>query len=1505
MSDKMKRTLHILRYAWKGIKWVLVVVYVVVALANYSLVQSLLGAKVGQAMSQQWGGKVKVGSIGMNLWDHVVLRDVLLISPEGDTIANAGRIGLRFDGNPVVENGLRFRTVSVKDTYFHLAIDTNGINLKYIINHYPPKPGPKEKKPFTLNVGLVMLQNVHYKQDLLDAAARGLHGADSLAKITPAERLGVGVVIPHMEYSGLNARFQSLVVDHEGHVTCRIQELQCHERSGLNVHHLEGDVDVGPKGIVANNFVITTDSSHLEADVRLKCTTWKTMKYYCDSVEMHVLFKPGTDLSMATAAYWAPVLWGMDTRARITGVVHGPVANLHCSNMDVRFGRSTHLHFDGSVVGLPFIQHTDFNVYVERLCTTYDDLCAVHHPSNRKPVKVLPLLKPMGTIDLVATFQGKINDFRATAHVNSAVGSLLADATMTAPRIGAPYAYSARVSSPSLSITPIAKNEWVSATGFDLTVQGHDFAPQRMQASLDGRLHHTHLKGTPLRESTLNAHIAHGHADLQLNIADTLLRLALGAEAEIASRQPSCLVEAQLAHADLKALHLWGNAADSAVALHSSLKAQARMNLDDDHPIESLEAMLRMEGTTLSRNGHRFALDSLTLQASQQNHRKRIALRSDVADADLRGYFDYTDIPLLARRFCDRYMPLYYNPYARKDSADYAPIADANLALGLAWKEGGDKLHALLPSLTVARGSRVTCDYNFGESFKLVVKSDSLRLGSLALHDLYLRGNDEGGGFRIAGRTDGLLVGSTALLDGLELNLTAAPTTSFCQLDWGTSTIDSTFGNISLVLQSDLEGNRLKVARDHILVHGARWHLSTANDILLARQCIRTQNLQLRSHNQSLSLDMSICQQPDDSIQARFSDFDLKQVNFLLAPSGFALEGNANGYFRIFSLSESPLVNGNVSIADFVLNDQFLGDATLTAQWSPDDRHLNLDMSSLRTTEAGRHQPIAAKGYFDMATATPAMHFDVALSRFDLQALAPVVSGFSSQVEGLLDARLSVDGTLKEPQVEGGLRVSQGLLMVDALNMTFAIDDSLTLMPDCVVLDSFTIRDPLGNPLALNGRVRHQGFSHLDIDLSLHTDRLWLMNTGATRSSSFYGSLYASANGRITGSEQRIDIAVDAVTREGSHIWFPISNRLQVKEKGYIRFDEEEALTAVADQPLPQEAEERNGTLGYHIAVNLSVTPDAAVGLPVDFSPIRADVSTTGQGDLRLTLDPSTDLSLLGTYEISAGNLKLTLAGLATRDFELDEGSSIDFRGAISNANFNISAAYGLRVNLATLTGVSASTERSQNIQVQDVLKIAGTLNSPTIGFDIRLPNADQSVEEEVFSFIDRSNERDMLNQCVSLLVSGNFYNSTTSNTTSVENSGYAMLANTLGSVVSGMVSVVDINFDYTAASELTRQQFDVDINKDFGKVYFESTLGIGEANNLTGDATTNQITGDVLLGYKFRPNVHFFVFNRSNTNDFTRYDMPYKQGLGIKLTKDFDTLGELFGIKPKERRKE
>ena len=285
-----------MKIVWKIIKRVLgtlgLMVYIIVALVNYSVVQSYMGAVVGTYFSQEWGGVIRIGSLHAMPIDHLILDDILWVSPTNDTILRSETIHVSFDKFPFRDNGLDLKHVLLRNTYYHMSTENHEINLKYVIDYFksdkPSSKGPH--KPFTVKAKTLELDNVHYKMDL----------PDKRNTIYP-----YGVQIPHMEFFGIRAKFKDVKVVNED-VTCRILRFRTREKSGFEMKNMTAQVHVGQYDITAKDMDITTGNSRIVLDAKLMYNTFKGISGYMSTVEHEVELKAGTRVNMCDVAYWAP-----------------------------------------------------------------------------------------------------------------------------------------------------------------------------------------------------------------------------------------------------------------------------------------------------------------------------------------------------------------------------------------------------------------------------------------------------------------------------------------------------------------------------------------------------------------------------------------------------------------------------------------------------------------------------------------------------------------------------------------------------------------------------------------------------------------------------------------------------------------------------------------------------------------------------------------------------------------------------------------------------------------------------------------------------------------------------------------------------------------------------------------------------------------------------------------------------------------------------------------------
>jgi hypothetical protein len=684
-----------------------------------------------------------------------------------------------------------------------------------------------------------------------------------------------------------------------------------------------------------------------------------------------------------------------------------------------------------------------------------------------------------------------------------------------------------------------------------------------------------------------------------------------------------------------------------------------------------------------------------------------------------------------------------------------------------------------------------------------------------------------------------------------------------------------------------MEGESIRVTRPYFYVGKRLWELS-AEDVALRRGTdgrlqLKGERMRLESEDQRIDGRLQLGGGVTDYVELDFDRFNLNLVcEMLLQNSPISVDGDINGKFSLVGLGGRPYFVADVTIDSCLVNKQLLGEVKLSSHWNSELDNLNLKMRSER---------LQADGWIGLGEREKKLNFKAEFGGLELAMAQPLLAEFTSHIGGELHGEVEISGSVEHPKIVGMAVVEKGEVKVDMTDVTYSFADSIQIENNTIVLKDFDIHDPLGNTATANGEIHITPEKNLEMNVALTTDNLLVLNKKS--GDKFYGRVLATVDGEAKGSLKDLNIKVRARTNPGCDITVPISTQQRVKMQNYITF--------VSDKPFDEEEIEtkKRRKTDYNLEVDLSLTPDAKINLPMNFNEVAVNVAASGAGDLHLNLNNTSGAKMMGNYEISSGTMKVGLLSVYEKRFTIEKGSNLNFQGSVPDARFDMKAVHSQRVNLSTLTGSVDNTQKY--IQVENVIAIAGTLKEPHISFDLRLPNADQSVEEEVFAYIDRNSERDMMNQTVSLLISGSFYN-VSSDSPSAGGSPLNIVTSIVGNSLTDMVQFVDVNIDYKSATEQTNQQLDVNISKDWGRWYLESTLGYGGESREINASSVNGAIIDALIGYRLSSVVHLYAYNRTNTNDYTRIDLPYKQGIGLKLTKDFDSWSDLFKRKKKKK---
>ena len=1478
----MKKAWNII---WRTALGVVLAVYICVALLNYSVVQSAIGSEAGRRLSEAWGGEVRIGSVHINPFYHLIANELLMVAPDGDTIFNGETLRVRFKGFPFHGDRLKLHRVYVRNTYYHLAIyrrddpeapafvrdmpnakKKRGLNLQYIFNHY--YHGPRKHKSgaqFTVDIDEVVLDHVHYKMDLPDRRET---------------KYDYGVAIPHMEFYDIQSKITKVHVVNDD-VTCRLVRLSTEERSGFRANDIAARVHVSSDDITVKGLKVDTDRSRVRADVEITYDGWHGMDDYLRDVQHNITLGEETTVAMADVAYWVPLLWGKEIQMMPSGTVSGTVDKMHTDGMSLRLGNTSGVMIEGDIEGLT--NPKNMAVELSNLAIRFEEsdlrqICAMM-PEIIKP-RTERLLRQLQYIELDGQMHGGLQrESAANVHLVCGLGNLSADATMIPTERGRRVVLNA--DSDGMGLTPLG-SDWLTHSGLTLNMDAElpdDLGDLRhIEGEAVATLTNCVVKGNNINPIDLHAEMRDGKVDFAATCADTLLNADVSGTAKLTDDE-------RVYHARVDLKHLQADAFSLTKAEYGDIRTSLEANFKGNS-IDGLRGMVRANGTRIGRIG----LDDISLSVtSDDSISKNLRLESDVVTASANGHFSYADLPLMVRHIASEVLPEDLHLVVPPDSVALEAIAQNTVNFHLRVNDSR-LVEQIIPKLGLATGTRIDGTYNGNDLLRLVARSDEVRIASVKVGGVGLSTHHDRAGYHVSVESSEIVVGAMEMMQDIDLGIRSDREGADLGIAWGDST-QVTHGDLMLAMR----GGDISVSRPDFYIGDIHWTLGIDSMHLttVPHPTLTGHGIKLDSEKQHIDARVSLQRQDNDCVELTFDNFDLGPLSsLLLQESPLNVSGDVDGRFTLYGLSATPYFNANLTIDSCMLNQQELGHLGVRSNW-------NAEMNTLNLMVDGK--TLNATGWLGLGESDPDIDFAVTFDQFELASIAPLLATFSSRFEGQLEGELDINGTLGKPNIVGEAYIDDGALKVDLTGVTYYFNDSIRFTNNRIRLDRFKLIDPLGNIATVDGEISHNGIDNISIDLGVQTDNMLVLSQRSGES--FYGTMLVEATGRVSGSNEMLNISVNARTNPGSTLTVPVSDRRQVQSQDFITFV---GSNDIADEE--QRPQKRSG-VGFNIELDLTITPDVMLNLPMDFSELSVGVRGSGNGDLHMSLDNRMEPQVMGNYEITSGTLKLSFISLLEKTFSLEPGSNMNFQGSLPDARFDLQAVYGQRVNLSTLTGGFSAVDNTEKyIQVEDIISINGTLNEPSISFDLRLPNSDASIEEEVFAYIDRNSERDMLNQTISLLLLGQFYNA---NGTMNENtdllgsglsSGYSMVASKMGSMVSDMVNIVDVDFKYKAATEMTNEQVDVNISKDWGRWYLESTLGYGgDSRELESNANGNAVI-DALLGYRITPMIHVYAYNRTNNNDYTRIDLPYKQGAGLKLTKDFDRWSELITKKKKRK---
>lgn len=637
---------------------------------------------------------------------------------------------------------------------------------------------------------------------------------------------------------------------------------------------------------------------------------------------------------------------------------------------------------------------------------------------------------------------------------------------------------------------------------------------------------------------------------------------------------------------------------------------------------------------------------------------------------------------------------------------------------------------------------------------------------------------------------------------------------------------------------------------------------------------------------------------PTDTVSLQNMDIELRRIRldeiFSILPYMPEVTGLLTAEAHYIQTEKSLELSAEAGIDELTYEKQRIGDVGLGATWLPGESGKQYINAYL--THEGTEVLLADGALHPAASGKDSILVNATLEHFPLNIANAFVPDQMVTLAGDMDGDLHVTGFTDSPLINGSLSLDSASVYAKQADARFYFDSRpIQVQNNRILLDKFSIYTTSANPFSINGYVDFRDMNRPMANLELLAENYTLLDAKRTKESMVYGKVFVDLGATIRGPLDGLTMRGNINLLGNTDVTYVLTDSpLTVQD----RLGDLVTFTSFADTTSINKEEEPTLSLGG-LDMIMTVHIDPAVRLKADLSADRSSrVELEGGGDLSLQYTPQGDLILTGRYTLSGGMMKYALPVIPLKEFQIQNGSYVDWTGNPMDPLLNFKATERVRASVAQEDGSS----RMVNFDISIVVK--NRLDDLSLAFEIEAPD-DASVQNQLAGM--GPDERSK--QAVAMLATG-FYLADSGGSGGLNLNMGAALNSVLTSQINaltGNMKNASLSFGVEdhddAAAGGKRTDYSFRYSQRLFNDRFQIVLG-GKVS--TGANTTNDVESfidNISLEYRLdRSGTRYIrLFHNKNYESVFEGEIT-ETGVGLVLRKKMDKLGELFIFKKKKK---
>jgi hypothetical protein len=1478
----IKRFIKIFWHTFVAIATFLFAVALIIQLPQ---VQTFVTGKVVEKISAKLDGDIVFEKIHLKPFTTLVLKNAVIIDrnpatdplkPEKektDTFFRAEYIIAKFTIDGLFRNqGIHLDKAFINNACMNLVIedkedagdgDTSTDNLSRIFRLKKPEvPRRSEKEIFRIRD--VEIRNMQFTMNSCRAERNVFEGGIDWYDMD----------VTDIDLSASDLQFKAGIMSGD------LESLSFIEKSGYRMESLTGSAKVGRGRAIINDLHIDDPWS----DVRLPLFMMsyrnaKAFSNYIEEVKMDGEIDRSR-LDFTTISYFAPQLEGNGLIAEVSGSMSGYVNDFSFTDIaiDMEGGQFSGVA-SGRITGLPDINRTSIAADLDNFRITSDGLSTFLNEWTKEGGLDLSRFAKGVTFTVNAEGSGPMNDMEIEASVTSDSGDLDADVRISdILKKDKPIGISGIVHTKDLDLGDIIGAEILGPatlkTGLRAHIGSGDMPSDVRFDSL--MVHRLNIKDYDYTNIAAVGDISSNSFDGRIICNDPNLNFMFQGIFALSAKTQNARYKffANVGHADLNAMNL-----DKRGISRVDLRASADFTKTGKG---DLMGKIDIADLMLENNLGRHDIGDISLTSYSNDNTFTVRLDSQFANGKYTGSAPVTTfISDLQNVTIKKELPSLFN------DASYTWNGNS-YNLSFRCSNSMDLLTFVMPGLYIDAGTSITASLSDKGIFKAGIQSNRLAFGKNYLKGLEatfgnaderLGGNLECDEMRLA----------SAYINDNTLNLHADDDHIGVKFSYDNHSELLNMGEF--ILNGDLSREDespvldLNVLPSSVYLNSKEWEFMPSH-LTVMTDGLDVESFTLASGEEQIKLFGKTSKEKADTLTLNLDRFDISILNSLTS-SDIGIRGAATGKVDLISPMTSKGILADMLCDSMYIADVPLGVLSLGSRWNEEEQ--NFELFARNELDGQSNIDIEGK----LSPKDKALDATLSMNRLKVDYAQPFLADVFSEMSGQISGTITLDGPISNINIASeDTRLENSLLRIEYTDVPYYADGPFHIDNSGVYFDTISIKDRFNGTGSVTGSINWDHFRDLSFNTHIRINEIEGINLDERAGEDFYGQVFGTGNVSITGPMNSIVLNVDAVTAKSGQLHIPLSSSATAgKVTNLLRFKQEEVAVKIDPYEAMMTRLEATENADNDFTVKLRVNAHPEVEAFVEIDKASGNV-LSGRGSGLIELEVGTDLfNINGDYTLNSGNYKFVAMGLVSRDFQIQDGSSIRFNGDIMESTLNIDAIYQTKASISTLLSDlnSVSTKRTVNCGIS----ITDKLSNPRLSFSISIPDLNPTVKSRVESAL--STEDKVQKQFLSLIVSNSFLpdeqSGIVNNSTVLYSNVSEMLANQLNNIFQKLDIPLDLGVNYQP-NESGNDLFDVAVSTQLfnNRVVVNGNIGNRQYNTTS---TQNDVVGDLDIEIKLDRSGAFRVNLFSHSADqFSNYlDNSQRNGVGLMYQTEFNTM--------------